>query len=154
MAVSGSAWLDPRNARGSVLTGQSLTDEMLLTATAQVESFLNSRPLTYVFDDPSEPEALTPNHLLLGRANPNLPPDVFPTRDLNAKECWRRAQAIATQFWRRWMREYLPPLNVRRKWATDQRSPRKDDVVAPLDSDHSRGTWKLARVTSSPALTV
>ena len=120
---------------------------MLLTAAAQVESFLNSRPLTYLSDDPVATKPLTPNHLLLGRANPNLPPDLFTEPDLTAKKLWRRAQAIATQFWRRWMREYLPPLNERKKWTADQRNLPINDVVALLDSNQPRGTWKLALVT-------
>ena len=44
------------------------------------------------------------------------------------------------------MREYLPPLNVRSNWVADQRNLQKDDIVALLDPEHPRGTWKIARV--------
>ena len=60
-----------------VLPKRTLTDEILTNAIAQVENLLNSRKLTKLTNDPSDPECLTANHLLLGRANPNLPPDVF-----------------------------------------------------------------------------
>ena len=40
---------------------------------AEVKSILNSRPLTYMSDDPNDLRPLTPNHLLLGRASADIP---------------------------------------------------------------------------------
>ena len=60
------------------LLGQQLvSDEILRTLMSEVEGILNSRPLTPVTSDPKDLDPLTPNHLLLLRANPNLPPGVF-----------------------------------------------------------------------------
>ena len=100
----------------AVLGNQRLNDEILLTALTLVENILNSRKLIPISDDPIDPECLTPNHLLLGRAAPNLPPDVFTEDDLSAKKRWRIAQAVADQFWCRWMKEVLPSLTEREKW--------------------------------------
>jgi hypothetical protein len=66
-----------KTALNAVLGNQWLTDEILLTAITLV--------------DPTDPECLTPDHLLLGRACPNLPPDVFTEKDLSAKQKWRVA---------------------------------------------------------------
>ena len=66
-----------KSALKSVLGGQRLTDEILVTALTLIENILNSRQLTPMSEDPSDPECVMPNHLLLGRANPNLPPDFF-----------------------------------------------------------------------------
>jgi hypothetical protein len=96
-----------KTALNAVLGNQRLTDEILLTALILVENILNSRNLTRMSEDPTDPECLTPNHLLLGRACPNLPPDVFTEKDLSAKQKWRVAQALAEQFWRRWMKEVI-----------------------------------------------
>lgn len=68
-----------------VLNGRTLTDEILITALALVSNLLNSRPITAVGDDPKNPEPLTPHHLLLGRANPSLPLDVFTNKDISSK---------------------------------------------------------------------
>ncbi len=92
-----------QTAFNAVLGNQRLNDEILLTALTLVENILNSRNLTPMSEDPTDPECLTPNHLLLGRACPNLPPDVFTEKDLSAKRKWRVAQALVEQFWRRWM---------------------------------------------------
>ena len=50
-----------------VLNGQRLTDELLATILCLTEQLLNSRSLTPNSNDPSDMEALTPHHFLLGR---------------------------------------------------------------------------------------
>jgi hypothetical protein len=91
-----------------VLHQQSFTDQTLTAALKKVEHLINSRPLTYVSVDPSAPEPLTPYHLLLGRANPSIPPDVFSSAELSCRKRWRVANAIADQFWCHSMMEYKP----------------------------------------------
>ena len=46
----------------SVIGSKTLTDVILLTVFAEVESFLNTRPLTYVSADPEDFDLLTTNH--------------------------------------------------------------------------------------------
>ena len=57
----------------ALLKQQTLTDESLQTLLCEVESIINSRPLTKVSDDVNDLEALTPNHLLLLKSTPNYP---------------------------------------------------------------------------------
>lgn len=53
-----------------VLNQRVVTPEILSTVMTGVESLLNARPLTLISSDPSEADALTPNHFLHG--SPNL----------------------------------------------------------------------------------
>lgn len=59
----------------------SVTNEQYLdeegTVMCEVESILNSRPLTSVSDNPNDLEPLTPNHLLQLKVQPLLPPGLF-----------------------------------------------------------------------------
>ncbi len=110
-----------------------------IAALKQVKHLINSRPLTYVSVDPSAPEPLTPYHLLLGRANPSIPPDVFSSADLSCRRRWRVAHAIADQFWRRWMTKYMPSLTERRKWLKEERNLRVGDIVLVIDDKTPRG---------------
>ena len=73
----------------TALIGQQLVnEEMLRSLMVEVVGILNNRPLTPVSNDPKDLEPLTSNHLLLLRANPNLPPGVFAKEDTYCKGRW------------------------------------------------------------------
>ncbi len=102
-----------KRALYGILDERGLTDEVLITALTQAESLINSRPLRYMSNDPGDPEPLISNHFLIGRASPNLPPDVFVEVELSSRKHWRHAQAIASHFWNRCMKEYMTTLTER-----------------------------------------
>ena len=146
----GGAWerliRSVKRALLTVLGRQALTDEMLSTFLTEVEGLLNSRPLTPVSDDPEDLEALTPNHFLIGRASPNLPPGVFSDSSVTSRKRWRHAQRLVHHFWTRWRREYLPTLTVRHKWMTDGRNIQTGDLVLVAEDNVPRGLWTMGRV--------
>jgi len=135
-----------RRILSALMTQQTLDDESLMTLMCQVEAIMNSRPITPVSDDPSDCEALTPNHLLLLRANGTLPPGVFVEKDLYSRRRWRQVQYLADVFWRRWTAEYLPLLQSRSKWQSEQVDLKPGDLVLMMDQTTPRNTWPLARV--------
>lgn len=69
----------------TVLQQQTLDDEALQTVLCEAEAILNDRPISKLSNDPNYLEALTPNHLLLMKGNPVLPPGLFERSDLYAK---------------------------------------------------------------------
>ncbi|PFX14229.1 hypothetical protein AWC38_SpisGene21626 [Stylophora pistillata] len=77
---------------------QPLDDEWLTTLMCEVESVINGRSITKSSGDLSESEALTPNHLLLLRSGPNLPPGVFSKEDGYSRGRLRQAQYMTTYF--------------------------------------------------------
>jgi hypothetical protein len=87
-----------------VLKKQVLTDEVLATTMAEVESLVNSRPLTEVSSDVDAMEAITPNHFLLGRPSKNLSPDVFVDKEISSRKRWRQAQVVTNHLWGRWFK--------------------------------------------------
>jgi hypothetical protein len=135
-----------KEALAAVLGKQRLTDELLMTTLTHIENVLNSRKLTPPSKDPADPEALTPNYLLLGRANPNTPPDVFDKDDMTAREKWRVVQAISDQFWQRCMREVVLSLTDREKWYQDRLNLEVGNIVIIIDPASPRGTWSTGQV--------
>ena len=58
----------------SITNGRSITEDLLTTLLCDVESILNSRPLTSIIDNINDFEALIPNHILFGSSQPNFEP--------------------------------------------------------------------------------
>ena len=130
----------------SLTKQQTLTDESLQTLFCEVESIVNSRPITMVTYDVNDVEALTPNHMLLLNTKPQLPPTVTSDSDTYARRRWRQVQYLSDVFWSRWVKEYLPQLQARQRWVSPRRNIKVDDVVVLVDEHAPRNSWLLGRV--------
>ena len=123
-----------------------LTDEELLTAFCRAEGLLNTRPLTAVSSDPNDQPPLTPGDFITGPSSVDLTPSAGAEDGCCLRQRWRRLQQLNTEFWRRWVRQYLPTLQARRKWTEVRRNLQEGEVVLLLDPNVPRGTWPTARV--------
>ena len=121
-------------------------EESLRTYLVEVESILNSRPLTSLSDDIEDLEPLTPNHFIIGKANPNIRFNLTNDTEINLRKQWKSVQAATSMFWKRWIREYLPLLTKRSKWKTSTRNFKPGDLVLISNKDIARSNWLLARV--------
>ncbi len=122
-----------RRILSALLKEQSTNKDILHTVMCEVESIINSRPITSASDNPNDLEPLTPNHLLLLKTQPDLPPGLFKKEDQFARKCWKQVQYLADLFWSRWTHEYLPILQERSKWVRPKRNFEPGDVVLVVD---------------------
>ena len=90
-------------------------------------------------------EYITPNSLLLGRANPKGDPGDFEFDGYPYKRL-QHIQAEVSKFWRKWSQLAGPNLFIRNKWHTKERNVTVGDVVWLADQNALRGQYKLARV--------
>ena len=145
----GGAWerliRSVRRILRGILNQQTVNSEVLHTLLVEVEGILNNRPLTDIPMSPNDDEPLTPNHLLLMREGPNAPVE---SHDSFGRRRWLQVQYLASLFWTRWRKEYLPLLQKRHKWKTSKDNIRVDDVVLIVDGNVPRGKWLLGRVIS------
>ena len=134
----------------SILSEQKLrlNDENLYTVMCEVESVLNSRPLTPMSSDISDFDALTPNNLLLFDAGVTLPPGIFHKSDSLLNRKWRQVQYLVDLFWTRWRKEYLNILYERQKWTDVKKSLEPGDLVLVMDVLLPRNQWPMGRVES------
>ncbi|XP_044171892.1 uncharacterized protein LOC122956294 [Acropora millepora] len=130
-----------------------LSFDELSTLLTEVESTLNSRPLTYEYNEVDE-EVLTPSHLIYGRRIKSLPDEIVEPDDaLNHESSSARFKYLSTKlahFWNRWRKEYLVNLREfhRNKLGRPERIIQVGDVVVVYDEDKKRGEWKLGVVES------
>ena len=96
-----------------VLGNARLTYNELLTVLTEVEATLNSRPLTYDYDNPNEGEVFTHAHLLHGRRLlflPEQPREEDDETEISYRRRYKYVNETLQHFWKRWQREYLANL--------------------------------------------
>lgn len=119
-----------------------MTFEELNTILTQIEACLNSRPISQLSSNPSDPQALTPGHFLIGVPLKSLPDSDLTYIPVNRFKRWQLVQ----QLWHRWSTDYLSQLQHCSKWCSTSSNVQpgmlvliKEDNVLPL-------LWRLAVV--------
>ncbi|CAI2730080.1 unnamed protein product [Schistosoma spindalis] len=121
-----------------------LIDGALQTFLTEAGRILNNRPLVKMTDDPVILEALTWNKLLIYKGLSFDGASVDKTLLYNKR--WKEAQRLATAFWNRRMREYLPTLQTRDKWLNVHKNLQPGGPVLVSSVETSRGLWPKAIV--------
>ena len=125
-----------------------MTDDVLHTIFCETEAIVNSRKITKNCDDVTDGAPLTPNHLLLLRGNAPLSWGVIEDSDVYRKR-WRQVQYLSSQFWKRWIKEYLPELHYRQKWLKQCPNIKTGDLVMILGESTPRGSWPMGLVVDT-----
>ena len=124
---------------------QVLTPFELYTALLEAANLVNQRPIGRIPNDPDDGSYLCPNDMLLGRASSAVPQGPFKETN-NPRHRVEFLQKIIDSFWKRWTRDVFPLLVPRRKWNTERRNVRVDDVVMVADHNAVRGNWCIGRI--------
>ena len=135
-----------RKAIGS----RRLTYEELNTVLVEVEAVLNSRPITYVYENDVE-EPLTPSHLFCGRrllsrdhdgGDVEVPDDEsFDITHEAAVTQMKKETAVVEHFWRRWHKEYL--VDLRESHKMNQQKSRVEIKVGDVVLVHTYLLYSL-----------
>ncbi|XP_055910400.1 uncharacterized protein LOC129944760 [Eupeodes corollae] len=121
--------------------------EQLLTLLAQIEAILNSRPIHPLSDDPSDVQALTPAHFLVGEpAILPVPFDIGSQPSTVGVKLWKERQQMLTHFWNRWSTEYLSTLQQRKKWRREKEKLRIGQLVTIASENFPPASWALGRI--------
>ncbi|XP_076661119.1 uncharacterized protein LOC143364992 [Halictus rubicundus] len=130
-----------------VIGDQRLTFEELYTLLTQIESCLNSRPLSPLSSDPTDLNPLTPGHFLIGTALTTLPSQDIRDIKVTRLNRYQLVQQMVQHFWQRWQKECIHQLQQRHKWqhpttvkiAVDPLVIIKEDNLPPLQ-------WSMGRI--------
>ncbi|XP_062700012.1 uncharacterized protein LOC115258713 [Aedes albopictus] len=125
---------------------RTVSHEVLENMLTEIENVVNSRPMTDLPLDDDYSPVLTPNHFLLGSSNGLRTWVPFDDRSTVLKNSWKLSQALANQFWKQWLRDYLPCITRRTKWFSDVKPIEINDLVIIVDPKFPRNTWPKGRV--------
>lgn len=129
-----------------VLGASRLTFEELYTALVQIESILNSRPLTPLSPDPNDLTPLTPGHFLVGRPLTALPSPRVEDVNSNRLQRWERVEQLRQHFWARWHKEYVSELQQKSKWQSTSGCLNRGAMVLIKEDGLPPMKWLLGRV--------
>ena len=131
-----------------VLQQDNLHIENFATVLAQAELAMNSRPITYVSDEPGI-HALRPLDFLCPGIYASSGCDIVPPSPPDAealKYTWRQSRSLVDAFWRRWRRDYISALQARPKWRSAEKDLVVGDIVLMVDDQCRRGDWRTGMV--------
>ena len=130
--------------------GGSLTNESLQTLLVEVETVVNSRPLTTeTINDVTILIPLSPINLLTMKSKiVKPPPGVFTSPDKYSRKHWRRVQHVCNAFWNRWRKEVLLSVQPRIKWNNPTRSCKFGDIVL-LKNEADHNQWPMAKIVAT-----
>ena len=136
-----------------IVANAHLTFEELETILIEIESVVNSRPLTFVNSDFDE-EPITPSSLVIGRRLLTLPriENYLEIDDSKTSLTQRQLylKTLLKHFWSRWSREYL--LNLREFHKNKAKNPlrviKNGDIVVILNDKVKRQNWKLGKIVN------
>lgn len=130
-----------------VLNDRNLTFEEFSTLLTQIEACVNSRPITPLSDDPSDLNALTPGHFLIGENLITLTePRPLDYTKVSYQRRWEMLQAMYQHFWQRWHQEYLSTLINRTKWTQREQNIKIDDMVIMKEENLPPSRWRIGRI--------
>ena len=130
----------------AVVKCRLLREGALHTLLLEIESIVNSRPLTSFSNDIDDLEPLTPNHFLTGRSSSYTNFANITEKNVNSRTKWKSVQAVTNMYWKRWIKEYLPLLTLRNKWTKHRKNMKIGDIVLIEEDNIKRSKWPLARV--------
>ncbi|KAJ6634840.1 hypothetical protein Bhyg_13420, partial [Pseudolycoriella hygida] len=84
-----------------------------------------------------------------GSSNGNKPPGIFPPSPTTLRGNWRYAQQIANEFWRKWVKHYMPMITRRTKWFDDVKPVEVGDQVIIVDENAPRNMWSRGVVVET-----
>ncbi|XP_058448668.1 uncharacterized protein LOC131428639 [Malaya genurostris] len=122
------------------------TFEELSTLLAQVSACMNSRPITPISNDPTDPQPLTPAHFLIGRPLTTAPEINQLERRVSSMSRWQFVQRVSQEFRARWQKEYVRSLQVFTKWQKSASNVKVGDFVLLVGENDKPKQWPLGRI--------
>ena len=62
------------------------------------------------------------------------------------RACWRAVEALSNMFWKRFIQEYLPIFNIRKKCNREKCGFKENDLVIMKNEHQHRFLWSVGQI--------
>ena len=137
-----------RTVKHKITNNNILTFAQLQTVLFEVANIVNSRPIGITSgSDPEQPNSITPNHLILGRATADVPQGPFDVgQSKNTNKQFRFLQSLVDSWWKTWYETVFPSLVPSYRWLQRHRCVKVGDVCLIRYNNELRATYRLGCV--------
>jgi hypothetical protein len=90
--------------------------------------------------DGSPEPAITPNHFI--RLNDKIVTEPGNFKITDWRKQWRVCQEMTSEYWTKFLQDYLPNIAHRSKWYSDTKPIEIGQLVLIIDDSVKRGEWK------------
>ena len=59
---------------------------------------------------------------------------------------WTAVEALSNMFWKRFIQEYFPMLNIRKKWSREKRDFKENDLVIMKNEHQHCSLWSVGQI--------
>lgn len=131
----------------AVLGKSRTTYDELNTLLTEVEAIVNSRPLTYIDNDP-ENIILTPGHFLFEGNMFVMEQDKSAISGDDILRLWRQRENLLKKFWKIWQADYLQQLRSAHynQIPTLARNVQPGDIALLYEENTPRLHWKMVKI--------
>ena len=134
-----------KTAMKKMVNNAVLTEEEYRTVFAKITATINSRPIFPASDGNIEEPMITCQDLLRP-STLNHDPPALNVDDDPRKRVHRVNETVNMWWWKVWLRNFLPSLQLRNKWWKDRSNIEVGDLVLVIDPDVKRGCWNMGKV--------
>lgn len=107
---------------------------------------MNTRPISAISTDPTDPQPLTPAHFLIGRPLDALPEINHLDLHVGSLSRWAYVQRVSQDFRSRWQTEYVGGLQRSLKWNSVSPNLKQGDFVLLVDDSQKCHQWPIGRI--------
>ena len=133
-----------KNALNKVIKEKCLTSEEYQTIFCEITECVNSRPLWPTSDGDLDQPPITCNDLLRPGGLEHNSVDM--NMCCNPRKRYQYIQSLVNEWWKLWIRYFVPNLQPRSKWLKKRENLSIGDMVLLKDEKVPRGSWTRAIV--------
>ena len=135
-----------KGALNKVIKDIVVSEEEYRTILLEIQDLINSRPLWPHNDGDIDEPPICCNDLLRPRGLLTQPQKL---NNGSPRTRYEYIQKVVNEWWKVWLRNFVPSLQIRSKWWKTRENVNIGDIVLLVDPNIKRGRWQMGIITDT-----